>query len=211
MSHQDSMGNKGNLSAGCAQWMKAASGVIHSEIPIQTEGSMRGFQLWINLPANEKMSEPNYQEYSPEIFPIIELEKLRVKVLLGEYQDKIGPISDPVTNVQYFDVTIGSYACFEHEITSGMTCFIFLIEGDAKVGDTEIEQHQLAVLAEGETISVVAGKKGASFIFVAGKPIGEPIVQQGPFVMNTEQEIFQAMSEYRAGKLVKHKAAKISV
>jgi len=210
MSHEDSMGNTGNLSAGCAQWMKAGSGVIHSEIPTQTEGSMRGFQLWINLPANEKMSEPNYQEFSPEVFPVIETENTRVKVLLGEYQDKIGPINDPATKVQYFDVALNGNAYFEHKIASGMACFIFLFEGDAKVGESNIKQNQLAILTDGEELIIGAGEKGARFILVAGKPIGEPIIQQDPFVMNTEQEIIQAMSEYRADKLVKHKAAVIN-
>lgn len=210
MSHQDSIGNEGNLSAGCAQWMKAGSGVIHSEIPTQTDGTMRGFQLWINLPASEKMSEPNYQEYSPEVFPIVETENQRVKILLGEYQNKTGPIKDPITNVQYFDVSLNSHTHFEHKLDPELACFIFLFEGDASVADTNIEKHHFAILTGGDKVSIAAGQNGARFIFVAGKPIGEPIVQRGPFVMNTEQEILEAMSDYRDGKLVKHKATMIS-
>jgi len=210
MSHQDSMGNKGNLSAGSAQWMKAASGVIHSEIPTQTEGSMRGFQLWINLPASEKMTEPNYQEFSPEVFPIVKSENQKVKVLMGRYQNETGPIKDPITDVQYLDVGLNSNAHFEHRISTEMVSFIFLFEGDAKVAGTDIEKHHFAILGEGDQISIAAGLNGARFILVAGKPIGEPIVQRGPFVMNTEQEIIQAMSDYRDGSLVMHKADMIT-
>ena len=207
MLHQDSMGNKGDLKSGGAQWMKAASGVIHSEMPQQTAGLMRGFQLWINLPASEKMTTPAYQEYSPAAIPQYNTEGLTVKVLSGEYLQTSGPIDDPHTEVQYFDVTLETAHTFIHRLANDIQSFIYVFEGDAIIEGTTLPQHTFAVLSAGEDILVAAGHAGARFILVAGKPIGEPIVQYGPFVMNTETEIQQALTEYRDGKLVQHKAA----
>ena len=118
MLHQDSMGNRGDLVAGGAQWMKAASGVIHSEMPQQENGLMRGFQLWINLPREEKMSDPAYQEYPPESFPVIANENFTVKLIVGEYADQKSPIKDPNTQVQYLDINIKPEASFTTEINS---------------------------------------------------------------------------------------------
>ena len=207
MLHQDSMGNKGDLKSGGAQWMKAASGVIHSEMPQQTAGLMRGFQLWINLPAKEKMSAPAYQEYSPAAIPSLSADGLKVKVLCGQYQNLQGPIEDPNTEVQYFDVTLEAAHSFTHQLANDMQAFIYVFEGDAIVEDTAMPQHTFAVLSAGEAVLVSAGHEGARFILVAGKPIGEPIVQYGPFVMSSETDIQQALTDYRNGKLVQQKAA----
>ena len=206
MLHQDSMGNKGDLRAGGAQWMKAASGVIHSEMPQQTAGMMRGFQLWINLPASAKMTEPAYQELSSSAFPVVETNDIRVKVLLGNYQNQLGPIKDPYTDVQYFDVTIKPGASFSHKLTKELQGFIYLFEGDAKIAETAMPQHSFAVLSDGDTLKITAGEKGARMILVAGKPLNEPIVQYGPFVMNTQEEIQQAFIDFREGRLVRDKA-----
>lgn len=210
MLHQDSMGNKGDLKSGGAQWMKAASGVIHSEMPQQSAGLMRGFQLWINLPAREKMTAPAYQEYSPDAIPQYNANGLRVKVLSGQYQDIRGPIDDPHTGVQYFDVTLEAAHTFTHQFASDMQAFIYVFEGTTIVEGTTLPQHSFAVLSAGENTQVSAGHDGTRFILVAGKPIGEPIVQYGPFVMSTETEIQQALSDYRDGKLVQQKAAFIA-
>lgn len=210
MLHQDSMGNKGDLKSGAAQWMKAASGVIHSEMPQQTAGLMRGFQLWINLPAEEKMSDPAYQEYSPETFPQYSQAGIKVKVLCGQYNHIKGPIRDPNTNVQYFDVTLDAGLEFNHLLDETSRAFIYIFEGDAVVEGTALPQHTLAVLSKGNQFTLSAGSDGARFILVAGNPIGESIVQYGPFVMNTEAEIQQAMRDYHNGKLVRHKAAFIN-
>jgi quercetin 2,3-dioxygenase len=207
MLHQDSMGNKGNLESGGAQWMKAASGVIHSEMPQQTAGLMRGFQLWINLPASEKMTAPAYQEYSPEAIPQYSNDGVYVKVLCGQYQYAHGPIEDPHTKVQYFDVTLEPAHTFTHQLASDMQAFIYVFEGAATVASTSLPQHTFAVLSAGENIQVSADADGARFIMVAGQPIGEPIIQYGPFVMSSDAEIQQALTDYRAGKLVQHKAA----
>jgi len=207
MLHQDSMGNKGDLRAGGAQWMKAASGVIHSEMPQQTAGLMRGFQLWINLPARAKMSEPAYQEFAPEAFPVVERDNVRLKILIGEYQGQQGPIKDPDTQVQYFDVTIKPNADFSYPLDAALRGFLYVFEGDALIEDTALPEHALAVLDEGDALRIAAGENGARLIVVAGRPLNEPIVQYGPFVMNTQEEIHQAFSDFREGRLVRDKAS----
>jgi redox-sensitive bicupin YhaK (pirin superfamily) len=206
MLHQDSMGNKGDLISGGAQWMTAGSGVIHSEMPQQSEGLMQGFQLWINLPSNEKMTEPKYQEYSPEAIPVVEGKGEKVKVLLGTYQDTTGPIVDPHTSVSYFDVQLDAGVTFRHSIETDYSAFVYLFEGDAVIESKRIPLHSFVALSQGDEVSVMAGEIGARFILVAGRPIGEPIAQYGPFVMNTQDEIHQAMADYRDGKLVRQKA-----
>jgi len=210
MLHQDSMGNKGDLMAGGAQWMKAASGVIHSEMPQQTAGLMRGFQLWINLPAREKMSEPAYQEFSSAAIPEYIDEQQRVRVLCGEYAGVQGPIDDPFTQVQYLDVKLGANGTFRHAIAASLQAFMYVFEGDVTLAGSVLPQHSFAVLGEGDMLEIVAGAQGARFILVAGRPLREPIVQYGPFVMNSTQEIQQAMADYRDGRLVQQKAAFIS-
>jgi len=207
MLHQDSMGNKGNLLAGGAQWMKAASGVIHSEMPQQIEGMMRGFQLWINLPANAKMSEPEYQEYAPDAFPVVEEDTAQVKILIGSYGGHQAPITDPHTEVQYFDIGIRANATFSHSLNEDLQGFIYVFEGDAVIESTHLPQHTFAVLGEGGEVEITAGASGARLIMVAGKPLNEPVVQYGPFVMTTPEEIQQAFIDYREGRLVREKAA----
>lgn len=207
MLHQDSMGNKGNLIAGGAQWMKAANGVIHSEMPQQIAGLMRGFQLWINLPAAEKMSSPEYQEYSPRSIPVVESNDMRVKIICGEYVNIKGLITDPITQLQYFDVRLNKNQQFSHTLDQRFNGFIYLFEGEAEYSGTHFPEHTMLVLGEGDMIRLKAEKNGCRFILVAGLPIGEPIVQYGPFVMNTNDEIEQAIDDYRNGTLVSNKAA----
>jgi quercetin 2,3-dioxygenase len=206
MLHQDSMGNRGDLRSGGAQWMKAASGVIHSEMPQQTQGLMRGFQLWINLPACEKLSDPGYQEFSPEAIPVVEKDGRRVRLLCGTYGGRSGPIQDPHTHTQYLDVSLDAGRKFVHSLDSAMTGFVYVFEGNAMLAGAALPQHALAVLGEGDELEVSAGQKGARFILVAGQPIKEPIVQYGPFVMNTREEIEQAFADYRDNRLVRKKA-----
>lgn len=206
MQHQDSMGNKGDLRSGGAQWMKAASGVIHSEMPQQSNGLMRGFQLWINLPAKEKMTDPVYQEISPGAIPEIHQGGVHVRLLAGEYRSKRGVIDDPRTDVQYLDVALDPGAIFARDLANSYNAFVYVYEGSATTGAATLPQHSLAVLGEGDQVEIVAGEAGARFILVAGKPIGEPVVQYGPFVMNTQAEIEQAFRDYQAGQLVRKKA-----
>lgn len=206
MQHRDSMGNQGDLQSGGVQWMKAASGVIHSEMPQQTAGLMRGFQLWINLPAREKMSAPAYQDYAPSAIPGHDSDGVHVKVLAGRYRDIRGPIDDPHTHLQYLDVTLDAGKEFTQAVPSGLRAFVYVFQGNALLEGTALAQHTFAVLSAGDEASLTAGETGARFILVAGQPLGEPIQQYGPFVMNSQAEIEQAMTDYRDGKLVREKA-----
>ncbi|HEX8978655.1 MAG TPA: pirin family protein [Parasulfuritortus sp.] len=206
MEHRDSMGNTGDLRAGGAQWMKAASGVIHSEMPKQTEGRMRGFQLWINLPAAQKMSDPAYQEFSSGAIPDINRPGCKVRLLVGEYEGRRGAIEDANTDARYLDVELAAGVQFKVELPAEQTAFVYVFEGDAQCGGTALPRHNLAVLGIGDTVELTAGGDGARFILVAGTPLREPVVQYGPFVMNTREEIEQALADYRDDRLVRSKA-----
>ena len=220
MEHRDSMGNRGDLRAGGAQWMKAASGVIHSEMPQQSNGLMRGFQLWINLPAREKMSDPAYQEFGPEAIPEVVDAGVRVRVLAGEYlaNENVaneyagqgattrGVIDDPHTDLRYLDVSLEPAAIFSQPLDAALRGFVYVYAGDAQAGRQALPQHSFSVLGAGDAVQLVAGPAGARFILVAGRPIGEAVVQYGPFVMNSRDEIDQAMRDYRDGTLVRAKA-----
>lgn len=205
MLHRDSMGNEGDLRTGGAQWMKAASGVIHSEMPRQTGGLMRGFQLWINLPAAHKMDEPAYQDIMPGAIPVDDSPGVRVRVLAGDHNGVPGPIEDPLTRLQYLDVELapGSKFLRTHLPDGSHNAFIYVFDGEAAIGGHGVPRHHLAVLGPGGRLQVEAGRNGARFILVSGRPIGEPIVQYGPFVMNTREEIEQAFADYREGRLVR--------
>jgi quercetin 2,3-dioxygenase len=206
MLHQDSMGNRGDLRAGGVQWMKAASGVIHSEMPQQQNGLMRGFQLWINLPAQEKMSDPGYQEFSPQAIPEVQGNGLRVRVLSGEYAGQTGPIRDPHTQVLYLDVALAAKQVFTQSLDTALSAFVYVFEGEALLEGTPLPQHGLALLGPGDVVNVTAGAQGARFLLVAGRPLHEPIVQYGPFVMTTRADIDRAMQDYQQGRLVQKKA-----
>ncbi len=207
MEHRDSMGNRGDLRAGGAQWMKAASGVIHSEMPKQVNGLMRGFQLWINLPAAQKMSDPDYQEFSPGAIPEVAADGIHARVLAGEHAGVRGAVTDPNTDVLYLDVSLAAGATFSRPLPDARNAFVYLYEGDATLAGRPLAAHHLAVLGAGDGFALTAGGAGARFILVAGRPIGEPIVQYGPFVMNTREEIERAFADYRDGKLARVRAA----
>lgn len=210
MRHGDSMGNQGDLGPGGAQWMKAGSGVIHSEMPQQESGRMRGFQLWINLPAEQKMTAPEYQEIGPQAIPEVADGALKVRVIAGDFGGQHGPVSDPNTGFHFLDVSLQAGEKFVTALPSDHTAFIYQFEGAAKVADASLGEQQLAVLDSGDQVAVTAGADGARFLLVAGRPVGEPIVQYGPFVMNTREEIEQALDDYRAGTLVKTRANMIN-
>lgn len=203
MEHRDSMGNRGDLVAGGVQWMKAASGVIHSEMPRQANGLMRGFQLWVNLPAAEKMADPAYQEFSPATIPELAGDGVRVRLLAGGYEGGRGVIDDPHTELRYLDIGLAAGRPFETEVAGDHSAFLCVFEGEADTGGGALLRHHLAVLGEGDRVRVVAGPRGARFILVSGRPLGEPVVQYGPFVMNTRQEVEQAFADYRDGRLVR--------
>ena len=206
MRHRDSMGNQGELRTGGAQWMKAASGVIHSEMPQQSNGLMRGFQLWINLPAAQKMSDPAYQEITPEAIPLAEADGVQVRLLVGNYGDLRGPVQDANTDVQYLDVALAPGAQFRHGLPSGQVGFLYPFEGEVALAGDRVPQHHLAVLSGEGAGEVTAAHQPARFLMVAVRTLGEPIVQYGPFVMNSREEVEQAMDDYRNQRLVRGKA-----
>jgi len=207
MEHKDSMGNTGNLGPGSAQLMKAASGIIHSEMPKQEAGLMRGFQLWINLPAANKMDDPEYQEYPADAFPLVETEAYRVKVVVGEYANTAAPIVDEITDVSYFDVEVKGGQNFQYQSPSTHNSFLYIFEGSGQLNGKSAPEHTLIALGdEDKTIDFVADDKGARFVFISGQPINESIVQYGPFVMNSRDEIDQAMSDYQSNNFVRKRA-----
>ncbi len=207
MEHKDSMGNTGNLGPGGAQWMKAASGVIHSEMPKQENGLMRGFQLWINLPAANKMDTPEYQEYKSEAFPVVETPDYSVKVLIGRFADAVAPIVDNITDVSYFDVQLNAGKHFQHELPAENNSFLYIFEGDGQFNRQNISAKTFIELgAEDNAPAFIAGEQGARFLLVSGKPINEPVAQYGPFVMNSREEIDQAMHDYQSNNFVRDRA-----
>jgi len=206
MRHEDHMGNRGNLGPGDVQWMSAARGIIHSEMPQQSEGRMRGFQLWVNLPAREKMKPASYRDIPAEQIPVVALPGGgQVKVIAGmasiDGGQTAGAIQGVSTEPLYFDVELPAGARFEHPLPPGHNAFVYAYEGSLQIGERELPQHAAGVLSAGERFEAVAGTEGARFILLAGKPLREPVVQYGPFVMNTREEIEQALDDYRRGRL----------
>lgn len=207
MEHKDNMGNTGDLGPGDAQWMKAASGVIHSEMPKQKDGLMRGFQLWINLPAANKMDTPEYQEFESAMFPVVETSDYSVKLLIGKFGNVSAPIVDDITNVSYFDVQVNAGKHFHHELPAENNSFLYVFEGDGQLHGQSVPLNTLIALgSDDHSPDFVAGEQGARFVVISGKPINEPIVQYGPFVMNTKEEIDQAMHDFQSNNFVRDRA-----
>lgn len=199
MEHKDSVGNTGLIEAGGIQWMNAGRGIIHSEMPKKTEGLMRGFQLWVNLPASEKMSLPNYQDIKAAEVPVVDaIVGVEVKVLVGQFHGVSGPVSAQAVKPLFLD------CCFKHTQSLSIPCdeqhnfFIYCYEGQISIGGEKLIKGQLAVLNPSSAIELT-GEAEACCIVVGGLPIGEPIVQHGPFVMNTEAEIHKAFDDFRSG------------
>jgi hypothetical protein len=201
MRHGDNKGHSGLLVSGSVQWMTAGRGIVHSEMPEQEDGLMRGFQLWVNLPAKDKMCAPRYQEYAPEKIPVVEpAAGVKVKVIAGEVGGVRGPVGGVATDPTYLDIALEKGASFSHALPKDHNAFAYVFEGAAMVGIKEIETRQLAVLSLGESFEVKADEKPARLILVAGKPLREPVAKHGPFVMNTPEEIHQAIADFQAGK-----------
>ncbi len=202
MRHGDNKGNSGVLVSGSVQWMTAGRGIVHSEMPEQEDGLMRGFQLWVNLPAKDKMCEPHYQNFTPDQVPEARRDDgVKVRVVAGAYRGTQGAVQGNAAAPTYLDVTLPAGAAFEHAIARGHTAFAYVFEGAAEVGGVRVESGQLAVLGEGERVAARAPAEApARFILVAGKPLNEPMARWGPFVMNTREEILQAVDDYQAGR-----------
>jgi redox-sensitive bicupin YhaK (pirin superfamily) len=198
MLHEDHLGNKGNLKSGGVQWMSAGRGIIHSEMPQQERGRMRGFQLWINLPAKDKMKPASYRDLQASDIPELELSGGgKVRVIAGEYAGTRAPVVPGATDATYFDVHLPAGAAFTHAVKDGYNAFAYVYEGALE----GIPAHSAAVFSSDGEVQVRAGSNGARFLLLAGRPLGEPVVQYGPFVMNTREEIEQAIRDYQNGTL----------
>ena len=204
MRHKDNHGNEGVLVPGGVQWMTAGRGLVHSEMPEQQKGRMRGFQLWLNLPARDKMTEPKYQEFGPERIPTAAPSPgVTVKVIAGSAAGIVGPILQPATDPTYLDLALEPKAEFTQELPPDHAAFLYVFEGEVTVGEeaSPVRTHELAVLSEGARIRLRgASGQTARAILVAGRPLKEPVAKYGPFVMNTREELQQAFVDFQDGR-----------
>jgi hypothetical protein len=205
MRHQDNAGNEGVIEPGGIQWMTAGKGIVHSEMPEQQDGLLEGFQLWINLPSSHKMTTPSYQEHDSVHIPTESRNDTVIKVISGKTsQGTSGPVSQPLTDPLYLDVSLQPDTAFNENITADHNAFIYVIDGEVMLDDADAKRlslgrDQLAVLGQGDAIALQSGSRAARFLLVSGKPLNEPVARGGPFVMNTEAEIRQAFSDYQRG------------
>jgi hypothetical protein len=213
MQHKDNHGNTGELGPGDVQWMSAARGIIHSEMPQQAEGRMRGFQLWLNLPAKEKMKPAAYRDIPARAIPAVEKTGVKAKVIAGKLGETRGPIHGGSTDPYYFDVHLEPGAMFEGALPAEHNAFVYVYEGDARVGEERrpLAHRSAGLLSSGDSIRVHAGGAGARVLVLAGRPLREPVVQYGPFVMNTRAEIEQAIADYRSGALSRDEIGRIEI
>jgi redox-sensitive bicupin YhaK (pirin superfamily) len=208
MLHRDHLGNEGHLRAGDVQWMTAAHGIIHSEMPEQENGVLHGFQLWINLPAKEKMNPPHYQDFAAASIPQVHLaDGGYIKVIAGTYQTDsqtvTGAVTDVSTQPTYFDISLNSQQQLNLPIGMEKTVLIYVYQGELAIGaaDKIIKSGQLGQLVDGDNLLLSTQQQPARFLLLAALPLREPVIQSGPFVMNTVEEIEQAFRDYRDGVL----------
>ena len=200
MRHRDNHGHEGVLVPGSVQWMTAGRGIVHSEMPEQQEGRMRGFQLWLNLPARDKMTEPKYQEFGPERIPVaIPAPGVSVKVIAGEVGAVKGPIEQPATDPTYLDVGLTAGTAYTHALPEQHAAFLYVFEGAVRIGSNAIKAGEMVVLSEGSEVHLSADEDSRA-ILVAGRPLKEPVARYGPFVMNTREQLIQAVEDFQAGK-----------
>lgn len=197
--HRDSLGNMGVIGPGDLQWMTSGRGILHEELPKRSpNGIVNGFQLWVNLPAAQKMNEPRYQEVAAPQVPIIEHAGAQVRLVAGEFAGTRGPVTEIAIQPLYMDVTLQPGATFSLPVPAGHAAYAYVFEGSGEFGGTSVEAVRMLVFGDGDEINVSTGG-GTRFVFMAGKPIGEAIVPYGPFVMNTEAEIRQVFEDIKAG------------
>ena len=204
MRHADNQGNSGLLEAGSVQWMTAGRGILHAEMPEQQNGLMWGFQLWVNLPARAKMTAPRYQDIPPRDIPELTTpDGNRMKVIAGNYHGATGPVQGVAAEPVYLDIEFTAGARETIALPSAHNAFVYCYQGAVTVSDSDptlLEHRRLAVLSAGERVSLLAGSDGARVIVVAGKPFNEPVTRYGPFVMNTREELMQAVDDMRNGR-----------
>jgi len=205
MRHRDSAGNEGLLSGGGVQWMTAGRGVIHSEMPEQEAGRMEGFQLWLNLPAKDKMCAPWYRDIPAGEIPVLRTpEGVTVRIIAGDSHGVAGAMQRDSTQPLYLDLELPAGAMFEQALPASHNAFVYVYRGELLVGTQSVPRQRMAILANtpgSDGIRLQGGPEGARAILIAGQPLNEPIAQYGPFVMNSNEEIFQAVEDFRAGRL----------
>jgi redox-sensitive bicupin YhaK (pirin superfamily) len=205
MRHRDSAGNEGVLSGGGVQWMTAGRGVIHSEMPEQEAGRMEGFQLWLNLPAKDKMCAPWYRDIPADEIPRVSTaEGVTLHIIAGSSHGIDGAMQRPATQPLYLDVQLPAGAGFEQPLPQSHNAFVYVYRGELVIAGQAVPRQRMAILANtpgSDGVRLQGGPEGARAILVAGQPLNEPIAQYGPFVMNRNEEIFQAVEDYRAGRL----------
>jgi quercetin 2,3-dioxygenase len=206
MLHEDHLGNRGRLTSGSVQWMTAGRGIIHSEMPQQQDGRMRGFQLWLNLPAAEKMKPAAYRDIRPEEIPTVALPTGPVKVIAGRFRHEqgtqVGAVSGLATDPLVLDVTLGAAASLRVPVEEGYTALAYCFQGECAGGEASLRRGQMAVFDEqGDVLALSAGAEGARVLVLAAKPLREPVAHYGPFVMNTIEEVEQALRDFRNGRL----------
>ncbi|MGH8151038.1 MAG: pirin family protein [Steroidobacteraceae bacterium] len=206
MRHRDNHGHEGVLGPGSVQWMTAGRGIVHSEMPEQQEGRMRGFQLWLNLPARDKMTAPRYQEFGPERIPVATPGPgVHVKVIAGRVGAVEGPIVQPATDPVYLDIELRDGARFSQAVAADHAAFVYVFEGSVRVvtdaGDAAaLGTHDLAVLGAGDRVELEGAAGLSRAILVAGRPLREPVARHGPFVMNTREELLRAFEDFQSGR-----------
>jgi quercetin 2,3-dioxygenase len=204
MRHRDSAGNEGLLVPGSVQWMTAGRGVIHSEMPEQQDGAMEGFQLWLNLPAKSKMNPPWYRDIAPGEIPRWQHDGVLAQVIAGNTHGVVGAVQREHTEPLYLDLELQPGARYEQALPATHNAFVVVYRGELQIGEKAVQRARLAILGNApgsDGVVLRAGGDGARAILVAGRPLKEPIAQYGPFVMNTQQEIFQAVQDFQAGRL----------
>jgi hypothetical protein len=207
--HKDSIGNAGSISAGDVQWMTSGRGIMHEEMPKPQNGKMGGFQLWVNLPARLKMTKPRYQEILADRIPEVNrADGARIRVIAGTVDDARGPVTEIVADPAYLDITLSSGSAFSHAIERGHSAIAYVFEGEGIFGITEADEGKvisypkLMVFDDGDLIKVQTTNQSVRFLLISGKPLYEPIARWGPFVMNTQEEIQQALEDLRNGTFV---------
>ena len=205
--HKDSIGNAGTIGAGDVQWMTSGGGILHEEMPKPKEGKMEGFQLWVNLPARLKMSRPRYQEIPAAAIPVARrADGVTVRVVAGESEGVRGPVTEIAADPEYLDVTVPSGTEYVQAVPEGHAALAYVFEGDGVFGEEGgqvVPSPRMVVFGDGDRVRAkAAGKKPLRFLLLSGKPLGEPIARYGPFVMNTKEEIEQALEDLRKGTFV---------
>jgi hypothetical protein len=200
MRHEDHKGNRGELGPGSVQWMTAGRGIVHSEMPMQQDGLMWGFQLWVNLPAKDKMTDPRYQDIAAERIPTVETPSgARVRVIAGEVAGAAGPVEGIATAPVYVDVEVPAGSEYGLSVPSEHNGFVYVFEGRGVVGGEAMGSSELGVLADGDSVGLTTDDSPMRALVVAARPLDEPMARYGPFVMNTREEIHQAFADYKAG------------